>query len=119
MKRIIIVALAAFLAACTTPSTPAQAIYAAHGGYATALAVAVAYKNLPDCALPSAPVLCKKMAVLDVVQKADDVAYATLTGAQATIRTPGVEDSRIKLAVAAATNAVAAFQSIVQTLEVK
>lgn len=88
MKRILAVALLAFLTACAgmvTPTKPSQIVYAAHGDYAAALPVAIQYKRLPTCG-PAVSKLCKDPAVLKKLQAADDEAFKTLSAAQAAVR---------------------------------
>jgi hypothetical protein len=102
----------------TTPTTPAQSVYQVQGTYAAALQVAVTYKQLPSCAQPGHPVLCAQPAVVQKLQKADDVAYAALTAAQNTVRTPGA-GVNVQTALVAAQQAVNAFAAITATIKVK
>lgn len=98
-----------------TQSNPAQAVYAAKEAYAVALTAAVAYKRLPPCVAGGSPV-CRNASVLSQLQKADDAAAALIDGAQATVNAGG---TNVEMAITAATQAVAAFGSITQTLKVK
>lgn len=116
--RKLALALIILVSACATPKTPAQTVYAIHGSYAAALATAVAYKKLPPCGQPASPVLCSDREIVVVVQKADDLAFSALTAAQNIVRTPGIDESRTTLAIAAAENGVKAFVEIVTKLKV-
>ena len=108
-----------FLSACsTTPSDPAQTIYQVQNNYSAALIVAVAYKALPPCSVPNAPVLCSKADVVTQLQRADNIAYPALQAAQHTVRTPGA-GANAQTAIFAAQEAVAALTSITATLQVK
>jgi pyruvate/2-oxoacid:ferredoxin oxidoreductase alpha subunit len=100
----------------TKPQTPAQSVYAAQGTYAAALQIAVTYKQLPAC-VAGGPVLCSDPAAVAKVQEADDVAYDALTAAQNIVRTPGA-GLNVQTAITAATQAIAAFDSITATLKV-
>lgn len=104
--------------ACTTPQTPAQAVYQLTGNYGAALEIAVAYKRLPTCLTTGAP-LCSQPSVVAALQKADDVAFAGLTAAQNAVRSPLVEQSRVMFFIAAAREGITAFESITATLKVK
>ena len=115
---VLILAIATGLGCATAPQTPAQSVYAVQGSYAAALQIAVTYKQLPSCAKPAAPVLCSDAAVVAKLQKADDVAYAALTAAQNTVRTPGA-GANVQTAIVAAQQATAAFASITATLRTK
>lgn len=101
----------------TAPQTPAQSVYAVQGAYASALSVAVSYKQLPACQA-GGPVLCSDAAVVKKLQTADDVAYAALTAAQNIVRTPGA-GVNVQTAITAANQAVTAFASITASLGVK
>lgn len=101
----------------TAPQTPAQSVYAVQGAYASALSVAVSYKQLPACQA-GGPVLCSDVGVVKKLQKADDIAYASLTAAQNIVRTPGA-GANAQTAIAAANQAVQALVAITSTLGVK
>jgi hypothetical protein len=119
VRMLLVLALAALVFACATaPQTPAQSVYAAQGAYASALTVAVAYKQLPTCDQAPRPTLCSDKAVVAKLQAADDVAYAALSAAQNIVRTPGA-GVNVQTAIAAAEQAVAALTSITATLGVK
>lgn len=110
MRKIIAV-LALALAACAgTPESPSQAVYAAHGAYATTLTAALAYKRLPPCQRAKPP--CSDPAVVAQLQKADDVAFEALSAAQRAVRTPGFGEDRIQTAIAVANQAIGAFTAI-------
>lgn len=118
--RTFLAALAlAILAACsTTPTSPQQSVYAIQGAYASALTVAVAYKNLPPCGRPASPVLCADAAIVTKLQRADDAAYPALQAAQEIVRTSGIGTS-VSATIDAAQRAVSAFVAITQTLHVR
>jgi len=121
MRRIIaalaLVALTGF-GCSTTPQTPQQAVYAIQGTYAGALTIAVAYKRLPPCGQPASPTLCSNSDIVGRLQKADDIAYPTLIGAQTVVRSAET-GSNVQTAILAAQQAVAAFAAITNTLTVK
>lgn len=112
----LIVSVVGCAAISSGDKTPAQAVYAAEQHYVVALLVAVKYKKLPPCVEigPNLP-LCSKSSVVTQIQKADEAAYALLSGAQATVRSGG---SNLELAVTAAQQAVLAFATITKTLKV-
>jgi hypothetical protein len=122
VRRSAPLALAAALAACAglqpAPQSPAQAVYAVEGDYAAALAVAVQYRALPQCA-PSTSALCSTPEVLAQLEKGDAVAWSAIEAAQNTVRTPGASTDAETAALAAAQQATAAFQQIAATLKVK
>ena len=119
VRMLLVLAAASLTFACATaPQTPAQSVYAAQGTYASALAVAVAYKKLPDCNRAPRPVLCSDTAVLVRLQAADDAAFVALTAAQNIIRSPNA-GLNIQTAIAAANEAVAAMAAITNALGVK
>jgi hypothetical protein len=112
------VILVCALAACASgTTTPAQTVYQVQSDYAAALVVSVAYKNLPDCALPGHPVLCSQATIIKQLQDADDIAYPTLTAAQNTVRVQGATNAQT--AVVAAQQAVAALTAITSKLVIK
>ena len=122
MKRL---ALALLLAlniatgcASAPPQNPAQAVYAAHGTYTVALTAAVKYKQLPRCGPATVMPLCSKAEVVADLQKADDVAYAALSAAQAIVRSPNAGAGAIQAALFNANQAVSAFAAIAKTLGV-
>lgn len=115
---VLILAIATGLGCATAPQSPAQAVYQIQGNYAAALQIAVTYKQLPSCAQPVRPMLCSEKGVVAQLQKADDVAYAALTAAQNTARTPGA-GANLQTALTAAQQATAAFAAITSRLQVK
>lgn len=107
------------LAGCgSSAPDPQQTVYALEGSYAAALAVEVAYHNLPKC-ITGGPKICSDQAVMDNINKADAVAWTAIKAAENTVRTPGVSSSAATAAVVAAQQASAAFTSITATLKVK
>lgn len=119
MRKVLAILALAILAACaTTPTSPQQSVYAIQGAYAGALTVAVAYKHLPPCGQPASPVLCSQSSVVARLQRADDAAYPALQVAQGLVRTANFGPN-VSTAIAAAQQAVNAFVSITQTLQVK
>lgn len=112
--RMLIVIAALFLAACTTPQSPAQAVFQAKTAHAVALRTAVAYRELPKC--NPAPQPCHDPAVVAQLQKADKTADAALDAAENVVRTPGFGENVITSTIAAAQAALAAFTSITATL---
>lgn len=118
MKKLIFV-LAFALAGCSSisvPETPAQKVFAATQMYDVALTVAVAYKELPSCDLPTAPKICSDAGVVETVKKADTVAYESLTAAQAIVRAPAPTQSALQTAVMWAQGAITAFAKITNSL---
>jgi hypothetical protein len=121
MKRLFFAALLAVVTGCAstaTPQDPAQAIYVLKSDYRTALTVAVAYKALPPCEQPAAPVLCSKATVVTQIQKADDIAYQAIQAAETTVRTPGA-GANAQTALVAAQQALVALTTITAQLAVK
>lgn len=123
MKRIFACIIAAgVLAACSTVSgvttTPQQAIYQLKGDYNTALTIAVTYKNLPPCGLPTSPPVCSKADVVAKLQQADNVAFPAIQAAENTVRTPGA-GANAQTAINAANQALVALTSITATLAIK
>lgn len=108
MKMIALPALVAFaLAGCKTlPDTPAQTVYSLEGGYAAALSIAVAYRNLPLC--DGSTPICHDKATLANIEAASSAVSMDLDLAEKAVRSG---DSPSK--VAAATNlAVAALEQL-------
>ena len=104
--------------ACQNAPDPQQTVYALEGSYAAALAIEVAYHNLPRC-VAGGPKICSDQAVMDNINKADAVAWTAIKAAEDTVRTPGVSSSAANAAIVSAQNASAAFTKIVATLKVK
>ena len=119
MNRLFIAAaLAAVLAGCATPQSPAQAIYQAKEGRVAALQAAVQYKRLPTCASPVQPP-CKTEAAVIQLQKADDTAKAALDAAETAVRSKDFGKDVASTAVATALAALQAFTAILTNLGVK
>ena len=118
--RILIASMVGAIAfgCAVAPQTPAQAVYATQGAYASALTIAVAYKQLPDCARPPTPKLCSDRATVVKLQEADDKAYAALQAAQTLVRNPNA-GFNLQTAIAAANAAVGLLTQITTTLPVK
>ena len=111
----------AALAACGTtglvvPTSPAQAVYQAHGNYAAGLAVLLQYKALPDCA-PASTVLCKDPAKLKELLEEDEKAFQALSKAQAVVR--GDMGPAANQAARDAEKAIAAFRAKTATVKVQ
>lgn len=118
MKHLITtLALCLGLAACgsSTPTSPQQAVFAAKSNYAAALTVAVAYKRLPACS-PTIKPPCSDPHVVTQLQKADNVASASLDAAESAVRTPGFGGNAASSAITAANAAVQALAAITSTL---
>lgn len=117
--RYLSLALAASLVAgcASTPGgsastdSPQRVVFAAKSGYATALTAAVAYKRLPGCA-PTVPQPCSDAGIVAQLQKADNVAAASLDAAEAAVRTPQIGASAVDRAVATANAALSALTAI-------
>lgn len=118
MKLIILAATALLLACCTVFSgdNPQKAVFDARGAYGVLLNGAASYSTLTRCEAPAAPVICSKQAVVDQMRKADIAAKATLDAAEDVVRNH--PDMDADTAVAAATNAVAAFTTIFDTYHI-
>jgi uncharacterized protein YcfL len=102
----------------TSTSSPQQIVFAAKSGYATALTAAVAYKRLPACATP-AVLPCSDQTIVAQMQKADNVAAASLDAAESAVRTPAVSASARDRAIAAANAALAAMNALVISIGVQ
>ena len=108
----------ALFVSCSLPNTPQQVVFDAKASYTGAGKTFLVYGNLPRCAtVPVQP--CSNQAIIDVVKKADNVAFTALAVAEDTVRTPGFGESAIKDAATSATNAVKAFVTITSDLGVK
>ncbi len=117
MKKLFLF-LPILLMACTTPDSPAQAVYAAEGSYAAALRLELAYSNLPRCFASNSPKICSEVSVIKKVQTADNVAWSAIKNAQTAVRTPGYGDSKITTAVASAVALTNSFVEITNQLKV-
>ncbi len=118
MKKLFLI-IPLILMACTTPQTPAQTIYLVESDYAAALKVELAYSDLPRCDQPTSPVLCSKVSVIKIVQKADNTAWAAIQEAQTAVRTPGYGENKMTTAISSAKALVKSFVSITSTLRTK
>lgn len=120
MKKLLLVvpclAIAMLVAACASfeAETPAQRVFAAQADFNGPLAIVVAYESQPRC-LEGQNALdgCSDLAVVAALRSAYLDAKAALSAAQTAVRTPGIAESRVNLAVAAARAAVEAFVAIV------
>lgn len=102
------------------PKSPAQAVYEAAGGYAAALSVAVAYRNLPACGSAGATVVCSDPKVLAKLRAADDSAEALLHGAETVVAAKPAQPMNVQQqAVIASQLAVQALTAITSNLKVK
>jgi ABC-type uncharacterized transport system auxiliary subunit len=120
MKVLLSLLFAALLSACSSiPESPAQKVFAATSAYNAALSAAVAYKKLPACGQTASPTLCSDKGVVATVQKADNVAFEALKSAQTVVRQTGQTETSLQTAVRWATEAIAAFSRVVETLGVK
>lgn len=95
------------LQGCATVSsqpdaTPAQRVYALEGDYAAALAVAVAYTQLPSCATGAK--LCSAVVVKAKLQALDGAAWASLATAEDAVRKNVPADAYLLDAARAVTN---------------
>lgn len=118
LPGLLIAGAVALVVACSLPSTPQQVVFDAKASYTGAGKTFLLYGNLPRCAV-TVPKPCSSQAVIDVVKKADNVAFGALQVAEDTVRTPGFGEAAIKDASIAATNAVKAFVTITSDLGVK
>ena len=120
MKAFLSLMFAVLLSACSTvPETPAAKVFAATSAYNVALSAAVTYKNLPACGQPASLTLCSDKGVVATIQKADNVAFEALKSAQTVVRQTGQTETSLQTAVRWATEAIAVFSRVVETLGVK
>ena len=121
MKRLLfgiaIASCLSFSGCASSPQNAEQTVFAAQASYTAAVAVAVAYKNLPTCG-PVAPKLCSDLSVVKKLQDADNLAAPTLQAAQNIVRQPDA-GLNVQTAVTMATQAVAILSSLTSTLTVK
>jgi hypothetical protein len=124
MKRLAVIALAASLAACSTPAippaptTPAQAVYELTATYQGALTVALTYDRLPTCAVgvpPACAMQANRTAIKHAVDRADPLVLAAQTIARAT----SPDASALSNALSAAGAAVGQLTAITTALKVK
>ncbi len=107
--------MAALAACAVAPKSPAQSIYLIENNFRAALVVAVTYKELPKCGTALVK-LCSDPEVVQKLRTTYDVANASLTAAQLTVRSGG---GNADLAIKAAQQAVIALTAITSTMEVK
>lgn len=125
MKRIILLALLALVAAAcvSNPSgqalTPQQQVFQIESNYKVALDIANAYAALPRCGQPTSPTLCSKSETIAALQKANAAIIPALAAAQKTVTDPTVTAGGAQAAITAAANAQAALAQITSTLTVK
>lgn len=134
MTRVLVLAALLLLTACPSPPPPAvpteppkpavtlspQAkVFAIKTGYEAPLTLAVAYNKRPPCRQPTSPVLCRDPAVVAQLRRADDTALSALNAAENIVRTKGVSDNAINLAIATAENATKAVAAILENYGVK
>lgn len=119
MRRLLVGLAFLALAACASlqAQTPAQRVYAAQSDYNALLVVAVAYESQPRC-LAEVKLNCSDVKAVTEIRKADNAAHAALRAAQDTVRTPGVSDNRVNLALVGAVNAITALRTVLTTYKV-
>lgn len=121
-RSFIAIALAASLAGCgassNTPS-PANTVIAAKNTFAGIQTLAIQYTSLPRCGAPTSPPLCSDASVVAKIRTGNADAVTALGAAEATVRDPTASTSTVNAAVIGATNAVAALQTILSSLQVK
>lgn len=116
-KYVIITLLLLGVVACAVaPKSPAQSIYSIENNFRAALVIAVTYKELPKCGTTAVKQLCSDPKVVEKLRTTYDVANASLTAAQLTVRSG---QGNAELAITAAQQAVIALTAITSTLEVK
>ncbi|WP_316978034.1 hypothetical protein [Shumkonia mesophila] len=111
-----LLAVGLLLGACASmqAETPAQRVFAAQADFNAPLAVAVAYESQPRCLEGQSQLAgCSDPAVVDILRSAYRDAAAALAAAQTAVRTPGIAESKVALAVAAARAAVDVFVAVV------
>lgn len=108
--------LLAVVACAVAPKSPAQSIYLIENNFRAALVVAVTYKELPRCGTTVIKQLCSDPKIVEKLRTTYDVANASLTAAQLTVRSG---QGNAELAITAAQQAVIALTAITSTLEVK
>lgn len=119
MKKLFAILCASLVVACTTPDSPAQAVYLAQSQYASALRLELAYSNLPRCGKPDSPKLCSDVNVIRKLQKADDLAWSAIKEAQTAVRTPNFGKDKITTIVSSATALTRLFVDATKQLGVK
>lgn len=122
MKKMLIGVAAAFAVALTsgcassqpTTSTAAlqQKVLAAEVAYEAPLALALAYNALPRCTSPKTVQLCSDPGAVAQIRKANKAIVTAFGAATSLAATPGVTDSAVTAAIAAATDLIGPLQSI-------
>ena len=93
--------------------TPAQRVFAAKQDYKALLTVANEYADLPRCDDPlTTVVLCSDFDVIERMQKVDRYVEVTLDEAEDIVRTPGLTDDALSLAIRSAESAVEVFRVV-------
>lgn len=126
-KRAIFVALFAIVAilavsagGCTKniqPDTAQQAVFETIAlQYQTALDVAIAYDSLPPCEVEPHPPLCSTTATVKAIKAAKDQASPVVKAAEAAVRDPNFDQSKVQAAIVIAQQAVAALTAITNQL---
>jgi hypothetical protein len=127
MRKSIALAFVIVLGACTSPgsstdpagtgvglNTLTSAAFAARTAYAVALVAANQYASLPRCERPSAPPLCSKQNVVDIMRQADVAADNSTLAAERAVRE--FPSSQLTVAIVqAAKTSVAAFATVAAT----
>ncbi len=98
--------------------TASQSVFAAKQGYEVALSVAVAYRNLPACAVP-VKMPCHDTKILQQLRLAQPAVRATLDAAESAVRDTRLAGEISGSSVVAAQSALKAFVAITSTLQVK
>jgi hypothetical protein len=102
------------LTACAAaPQTARQGIYAAGSAYSAALRAAVAYASLPRCGQPASPPVCSDQTVVTQMDRGAQLAQPTVQAALTTAASTSASDTALSQALAAATQAVGAFQATI------
>lgn len=104
----------AIVAACSqfgSPQTAQQKVFAAGTVYETVTKAALVYVSLPRCAAPKVQP-CSEPGVVDEIKKADNVAYAALTQAQAIVVDPAKTGSVANAAAASVESALVVFRAV-------
>jgi len=95
--------------------TPTQRVFAVQADFNAPLAVAVAYESQPRCKEGQGSLDgCSETKVVDILRSAAKDVDNALKSAQTVVRTPGVAESKINLAIAIAKAAVDDFIKICQ-----
>jgi hypothetical protein len=77
------------------------------------------YGNLPRCLPEGGPVVCSQQKVVDQIKKASTVSITAIEQATEILKDPKLTAGTKETAVSAAEAAIATFNSIVATYEVK